>query len=91
MTSLFDENTSILLCGGIKCADSEANVIVRAGQTATLDDHEAAVRAMAERRAKGEPLAYVTERRLTIMSALSKTQNAKYDCIGKQMHKVTQQ
>jgi len=59
MTTLLDEIISTLGRGGIAGAAAEADIIVRAAQASTPNDH-AVARNMAARRVEGEPLAYVT-------------------------------
>jgi release factor glutamine methyltransferase len=60
MSTLLDEITIILDRGGIAAAASEAKRIVDAAKASTPTDQEGAARLMAERRAAGAPLAYVT-------------------------------
>lgn len=60
MTTLLDEVAAILGRGGIADPAAEADRIVRAAKTSAPADHERAARAMAQRRAAGAPLAYVT-------------------------------
>lgn len=60
MTALHDEVAAILGRSGIANAAVEADRIVRAAKASAPADHEGAARAMAQRRAAGVPLAYVT-------------------------------
>jgi release factor glutamine methyltransferase len=64
MNTLVDEITTILDRGGIVQASAEAKRIVSIAQFSTPADHEGAARKMAERRAAGAPLAYVTGREM---------------------------
>ena len=59
MKTLQQEIIRILESGDITGADAEAASIVRAAQTTTPADHADTARAMAQRRATGEPLAYL--------------------------------
>lgn len=59
MTNLLNEIIATLGRAGIADAAAEANIIVRAVEASTRAD-PATARTMAERRAGGEPLAYVT-------------------------------
>jgi release factor glutamine methyltransferase len=60
MSILLDEITSILGRGGIADAVIEAKRILDAAKASTLTDQDNTARSMAERRAAGAPLAYVT-------------------------------
>jgi release factor glutamine methyltransferase len=60
MNTLLDDVTAILNRSGISGAAAEASRIVHAAKASTSADHAGAARAMAERRAAGVPLAYVT-------------------------------
>lgn len=60
MTALHDEVAAILGRSGIANVVVEADRIVRAAKASAPADHEDAACAMAERRAAGAPLAYVT-------------------------------
>jgi len=58
MTTLLDDVIALLVQGGIEVAESEARRIIKSAET-TLPGSEEGARAMARRRASGEPLAYV--------------------------------
>ena len=60
MSALLDEITVILGRGGIADTAAEAALIVQAANASTPSFCEEAARGMAERRATGVPLAYVT-------------------------------
>lgn len=60
MNTLLDEVTAVLDRGGIANARGEAARIIETAQSSTQADHAVDARAMAERRAAGAPLAYVT-------------------------------
>jgi release factor glutamine methyltransferase len=60
MNILLDEITTILGRGGIADATVEAALIVQVANTSMLSAYEETARGMAERRATGVPLAYVT-------------------------------
>jgi len=60
MSALLDEITAILGRGGIADTAAEAALIVQAANASTPSFCEEAARGMAERRATGVPLAYVT-------------------------------
>lgn len=62
MNTLLDDVTAILMRSGNNDAAAEAARIVDAAQVSTSSDYAGAARAMAERRAAGAPLAYVTGR-----------------------------
>jgi len=62
MNTLLDDLTAILMRSGNNDAAAEAARIVDAARVSTSSDHAGAARAMAERRAAGAPLAYVTGR-----------------------------
>ena len=62
MTTLRDDLAAILSRGGIADTIVEADRIMHAANASAPDDRVAAARAMAERRAAGAPLAYVTGR-----------------------------
>jgi len=58
MTTLLDDVIALLVQGGIEEAQSEAHRIIKSAEI-TLPGGEEGARAMARRRASGEPLAYV--------------------------------
>lgn len=60
MNTLLGEIIATLERGGITGADAEATSMVRAAQVSAPANHSSTARAMAERRATGTPLAYVT-------------------------------
>jgi release factor glutamine methyltransferase len=62
MSTLLTDVTVILERSGISDAAAEADRIVKAAQISSPSDHAGVARAMAERRAAGAPLAYVTGR-----------------------------
>ena len=64
MITLLDEIVTILQRAGTTEAAAEANRILQAAQSATIIDIPRVAREMAERRAVGAPLAYVTGREI---------------------------
>jgi release factor glutamine methyltransferase len=60
MNTLLDEITNLLRSGDIANATTEATRILQAAKAVSSTDQENVARAMAQRRAAGAPLAYVT-------------------------------
>lgn len=64
MNTLIDEIAGVLQRSGIEGAAAEAARIVKAAQSSSIADFPGVARDMAERRAAGAPLAYVTGREI---------------------------